>query len=162
VWKDHIFLTSAEGNDIIVMAVSTRGQVLWKAKLGTGNNRAYRRDEANQASPSPSTDGQHVYAMAGTGDLACFDFDGKQIWRVDLQKRYGEFHTNWGMHMTPLLEGDRLYLSLLHTNAWLVIALDKSTGEEVWKVRRDSDAQRECAHSYASPALWRMVPRRIW
>src|SRR5436305_14744640 len=31
VWKDHIFLTSAEGNDIIVMAISTRGQDLWKA-----------------------------------------------------------------------------------------------------------------------------------
>ena len=76
VWKDHIFLTSAEGNDIIVMAVSTGGQVLWKAKLGTGNH-AYRRDEANQASPSPSTDGRYVYAMAGTGDLAAFDFDGK-------------------------------------------------------------------------------------
>jgi outer membrane protein assembly factor BamB len=154
VWKDHIFLTSALGNDIIVMAISTRGQVFWKAKLGTGN-RAYRRDEANQASPSPSTDGRYVYAMAGTGDLAAFDFDGKQVWHVDLQERYGEFHTNWGMHMTPLLEGDRLYLSLLHTNAWLVIALDKLTGEEVWKVRRDSDARRECAHSYASPALWR-------
>jgi outer membrane protein assembly factor BamB len=155
VWKDHIFLTSAEGNDIIVMAISTRGHVLWKAKLGTGNNRAYRRDEANQASPSLSTDGRYVYGMAGTGDLAAFDFDGKPIWHVDLQKRYGEFQTNWGMHMTPLLEGDRLYLSLLHTNAWLVIALEKSTGEEVWKVRRDSDAHRECAHSYASPALWR-------
>src|SRR5262249_47301414 len=77
VWKAHIFLTSAEGNDIIVMAVSPAGQVLWKTKLATGNH-AYRRDEANQASASSSTDGQYVYAMAGTRDLAAFDFDGKE------------------------------------------------------------------------------------
>jgi outer membrane protein assembly factor BamB len=35
-----------------------------------------------------------------------------------------------------------------------VIALEKATGKEVWKVARKSDAVAECEHSYASPALW--------
>src|SRR5439155_6907672 len=66
---------------------------------------------------------------------------------------YGKFNIQWGMHVTPLLHGDRLYLSLLHSGGWWVIALDKATGTEVWKIRRESDAQRECEQAYASPCL---------
>jgi outer membrane protein assembly factor BamB len=58
------------------------------------------------------------------------------------------------MHVTPVLSGDRLYLSLLHSGGWWVIALDKATGKEIWKVKRDSDARQECEQAYASPCLW--------
>src|SRR5581483_18801 len=76
------------------------------------------------------------------------------IWRCNLQERYGTFKQNWGgIHMSPLLSGDRLYLSLLHANGAWVIALDKATGNEVWKVERKSDATRESKESYASPIL---------
>jgi len=153
IWKDRIFLSSQDGADIVLLCVSTEGKQLWKQKLGTGKSR-FMRDEGNQASPSPSTDGQHVYAFAGTGDFACFDLDGKEIWRFNAQKRYGEFEIQHGIHVTPLLHGDRLYLSLLHSGAWVVIAIDKSTGKEVWKIERDSDAEAENEQAYASPCLW--------
>ena len=42
----------------------------------------------------------------------------------------------------------------MHDNGQLVIALDKATGSEVWKVTRKSDGRAECLHSYASPTLW--------
>ncbi len=153
IWNDRIFLTSQDGRDIVLLCISTEGKQLWKQKLGTGN-RKFMYDEGNQASPSPSTDGQHVYAFAGTGDFACFDFDGKEVWRFSAQKRYGEFEIQHGMHVTPLLHGDRLYLALLHSGAWVVMAIDKSTGKEVWKIERDSDAEAENEHAYASPCLW--------
>src|SRR5437667_2129974 len=153
IWNDRIFLTSQDGSDIVLLCVSTEGKQLWKQKLGTGN-RKFMYDEGNQASPSPSTDGQHVYAFAGTGDFACFDFDGKEIWRFNSQKRYGEFDIQHGMHVTPLLHGDRLYHSLLHSGAWVVTAIDKTTGKDVWKIERDSDAEGENEQAYASPVLW--------
>jgi outer membrane protein assembly factor BamB len=59
------------------------------------------------------------------------------------------------MHTTPLLDRDRLYLQLIHSGGARVVALDKATGAEVWKVDRPSDAEAECEHSYASPCLWR-------
>src|SRR5262249_26147573 len=99
-------------------------------------------------------DGQHVYAFAGTGDFACFDFQGKEAWRFNAQERYGKFRIQHGMHVTPLLHGDRLYLSLLHSGGWWIVAIDKWTGKEAWKVKRDSDATAENEHSYASPSLW--------
>ena len=156
VWGDRIFLTSQDGGDLVLLCIDTKGKQIWKRKLGTGRARygAFTRDEGNQASPSPSTDGKHVYVFAGTGDFACFNFDGQEIWRFNAQERYGKFRIQHGMHVTPLLHGDRLYLSLLHSGGWWVIAIDKATGKDVWKVKRNSDATDECEQSYASPSLW--------
>jgi outer membrane protein assembly factor BamB len=154
VWEDRIFLTSAEGNDLVLLCVNTSGQLLWKRTVGTGN-KVVRGDEGNSASPSPSTDGQHVWVFMSTGDLACYDFEGNEIWKSNLQERYGEFKMFFVMSSTPLLDGDRLYLQLIHSNAWLVLALDKATGREIWKHDRESDAQAECEHSYASPFIYR-------
>jgi len=42
----------------------------------------------------------------------------------------------------------------MHSGGAWVIALDKATGKDVWKVKRESDARVECEHSYASPVLW--------
>jgi outer membrane protein assembly factor BamB len=153
VWADRIFLTSGDGKDVVLLCVSTSGKELWKRKLGSAGART-RGDEGNSASASPSTDGTHVYAFAGSGDLACFDFDGKVVWKFNVQDRYGRFQIQFGMHTTPLLYRDRLYLQLIHSGGAWVIALDKATGKEVWKVERKSDGHDECEHSYASPALW--------
>src|SRR5262245_14301853 len=107
------------------------------------------------ASPPPSTDGKHVLAYFGNGDFVCFDFEGKEVWKFNAQERYGKFKIMHGMHTTPLLDGDRLYFQLLHSGAWLVIALDKATGKDIWKIERKSDAEGENEHSYASPVIWR-------
>jgi outer membrane protein assembly factor BamB len=154
IWGERIFLTSQDGNDLVLMCVSTKGKVLWKRKLGTGN-RIARGDEGNGASASPSTDGKHVYAFVGSGELGCFDFKGKQIWKIDTQERYGKFNIQYGMHSTPLLYGDRLYLQLIHSGGAWVVAINKANGKDVWKVERKSDGHDECEHSYASPCIWR-------
>jgi outer membrane protein assembly factor BamB len=153
IWEDRIFLTSADGADVVLLCIGTDGKGLWKRKFGTGEKH-FRHEEGNQASPSPSTDGRHVYAFAGTGDFVCFDFDGKEVWHFNAQDRYGQFKIQFGMHVTPLLHGDRLYLALLHMGGMWVIALDKATGNEVWKVERPTDGVWEGRQSYASPCLW--------
>src|SRR5262245_52556108 len=66
VWGEHIFLTSEDGRDLVGLCVSTAGKELWRVKLGAGNGRA-RADEGNGASPSPSTDGKHVWFFVGSG-----------------------------------------------------------------------------------------------
>jgi outer membrane protein assembly factor BamB len=154
VWGDRIFLTSADGNDMVLVCAGTDGKLLWKRKLGTGG-RSFMRGEGNEASASPCTDGTHVWAFAGTGDLACFDLAGNEVWKFNAQDRYGKFRIQHGMHTTPLLHGDRLYVFLLHTDGQWVLALDKTTGKEVWKVTRPTDGRGEGQHSYASPFLWR-------
>jgi outer membrane protein assembly factor BamB len=156
VWGDHVFLTSADagGDELMLLAVDTSGEVRWRRSLG-GDNYDARQGESNAASPSPSTDGERVWVFLGSGLLASYDFDGNELWRTDVEKRYGEFKTYFGMSVTPLLDGDRLYLSLIHDNAQLVVALDKNDGSEIWRHERKTDARAECLHSYASPVIYR-------
>src|SRR5262245_44233586 len=62
VWEDRIFLTSADGDDLLLMCVGTDGKEQWRQKLSSGD-RHVRGDEGNAASNSPCTDGKHVWAM---------------------------------------------------------------------------------------------------
>ncbi|MYA98969.1 PQQ-binding-like beta-propeller repeat protein, partial [Candidatus Poribacteria bacterium] len=158
IWEDKIFLTSAEGDALVLMCISTEGKELWKRTLGHGN-RDVRGGEGNSAAPSPVTDGEHVWAFIGTGDLACYDFEGNQVWHTNLAERYGSFNLYFVMSTTPLLDKDRLYFQLIHSNAWVVLALDKMTGEEIWKHNRDSDATEECEQAYTSPIIYRDAQR---
>src|SRR5262249_14019305 len=67
---------------------------------------------------------------------------------------YGAFDILHGLHSTPLLHGGRLYLTLLHANGHWIVALDKATGQEIWKIERKSDAVGVAREAYASPCLW--------
>ena len=158
IWENKIFLTSAEGDTLVLMCISTEGEELWKRTLGQGNH-VVRGGEGNSAAPSPVTDGEHVWAFLGTGDLACYDFEGNRVWHTNLADRYGEFNLYFVMATTPLLDKDRLYFQLIHSNAWVVLALEKMTGNEIWKHNRDSDATAECEQAYTSPILYRDAER---
>ncbi len=158
VWEDKIFLTSADGNALVLMCISAEGVELWKRTIARGNQ-VVRRGEGNSAAPSPTTDGEHVWAFFGTGDLVCYDFQGNEVWHTNIAERYGRFNLYFVMASTPLLDKDRLYMHLIHSNAWLVLALDKMTGDEIWKHQRDSDATEECEHAYTSPILYRDAER---
>lgn len=163
IWDDRIFATSSEGNDLVVLCLNTaNGKVLWKQTVGTGNQDA-RAGEGNSASPSPSTDGKHVWVFFGTGILACYTVDGAEVWKFDVGKRFGEIDIQFGMTSTPVVDGDALYLQLIHgkmrrddnTRTGKVIKLNKATGETVWEIDRVTDAQFECKHSYASPFIYK-------
>lgn len=160
VWDQHIFLTSVDSAGVLTLAAyDLAGKQRWSKLVASGNKDA-RGDEGNSASPSPVTDGKFVWTFMGTGDLACFDFDGKAIWKVNLQDRYGKFDIQFGMTSTPVLDGDALYMQLIHgdgnpkTREAIVVALHKTTGEQLWKVDRPSDGRAENEHSYASPIIY--------
>ncbi len=155
IWGDQIFLTSSKaGGDLLLISVNTQGQQLWEVRV-SGGDQAVRGDEGNSASPSPVTDGEHVWSFMANGVLGCYDFEGREVWKFNLQDRYGPFSIAFGMTSTPVLDGNRLYMQLLHSKAALVLALDKKTGKEIWHQKRESDARAECEHSYASPVLYR-------
>ena len=105
------------------------GEVLWKRSLG-GSNRQLMKQ--NMSSPSPVTDGEHVWVMTGTGILKSFDFKGKEIWSRDIQADYGEFGLMWGYASSPLLYNDNLYVQVLHgmktNDPSYLLGIDPATG----------------------------------
>jgi outer membrane protein assembly factor BamB len=157
IWGDRLFLTSAggpEGKDLLLLCVGTDGRERWQRRLGTAGRTSIMRGEGNEASASPSTDGKHVWAFVASGDLACFDLDGKEAWHFNVQDRYGRFRIQHGLHSTPVLHQGRLFLSLQHATAHWLIALDAATGKEVWKTERQTDARGESKECYTTPCLW--------
>jgi outer membrane protein assembly factor BamB len=159
VWDDNIFLTSTSDADLVLLCFGTDGKQRWSRLIGQGNKDA-RGDEGNSASPSPITDGVHVWAFIGTGKLVCYTVGGALVWEADLQERYGKFDIAFGMSATPVLHQGRLFVQLIHgdgkpeTQEAMVVAVDASTGEPQWATERVTGASRENEHSYASPILY--------
>ena len=160
VWDDTVFVTSVVDQDSIWLhCIGNDGSELWRRQLKGTNQPS--RDGGNAASPSPSTDGAHVWAMSTAGFVECFDFEGNPVWSVDLQERYGEFKIQFGMTSTAVLDDGRLYLQLIHgemgdrssTSVGTIVALDADSGKELWKQERATEATSENKHSYASPIV---------
>jgi outer membrane protein assembly factor BamB len=154
VWGDRIFLTSSRKNDVVLLCVRADGKLLWERTLAREAPAASKKAEGNEGAASPSTDGKHVYTFDWSGTVACHDFEGRQVWKFNAQERYGKFEALHGAHSSPFLHGGRLYLALLHANGHWVIALDKATGVEAWKVARKTDAVGVSREAYSSPCLW--------
>jgi outer membrane protein assembly factor BamB len=154
VWDNRIFLTSEAEQGLVLLCVSADGKELWTKPLSTIKGRRARGDEGCAASASPCTDGKHVYSFVGTGDFACHDFDGKEIWHFNAQERYGKFDIQFGLTSTPVLHQGKLYWQLIHSGGNYVICLDAATGKNIWKIDRASDGHSENEHSYASAQLW--------
>ncbi|MFO0919896.1 MAG: PQQ-binding-like beta-propeller repeat protein [Planctomycetaceae bacterium] len=160
VWDDRIFLTSVDSEGrLLLMAVSTEGKEVWRRTLAVGN-KVVRGDEGNSASPSPVTDGKYVWAMMAQGTLACFDFNGEEIWKFNVEERYGKLNIAFGLTSSPVLDDGVLYLQMIHgegdpkTREACVVALTAATGQQIWRVDRPSDGEAENEHSYASPIMY--------
>lgn len=143
------------GQDLLIMCLSkTDGKILWQHKLDEGNKLWLK---GNNTSPSPVTDGSHLWVVTGTGAVTCLDMDGHSIWQVMLQDKYGPFGQNWGYASSPLLHDGKLILEVLHgmhtDDASYVVAFDAKTGEELWHQERPTDAPREAPDAYTTPLL---------
>src|SRR5436190_6214936 len=76
-----------------------------------------------------ATDGERVIASLGSAGLLCVDFAGKELWKKDL----GEFIHIWGNASSPVIHGDLVYLWCGPGEHQFLIALNKKTGEKVWR-----------------------------
>lgn len=124
------------------------GQRAWEFRLTAEGPLAGVHDKHNLASPSPVTDGKMVYAWFGTGQLVALDIAGKVVWQRHLGKEIAPFEINWGHASSPALHGDLLILLCDHEPASYLLALDKRTGKERWKVDRGKGRA-----SYSTPTV---------
>jgi outer membrane protein assembly factor BamB len=82
---------------------------------------------------TPTVAGGKVYTLGAMGDLHCLDADsGKLIWQKDLKKEYGIPAPNWGFCGHPLVDGQKLFVTVGGEGSVLV-AFDKDTGKEIWR-----------------------------
>lgn len=143
------------GQEILLLCLSREtGEELWRRQYDQGNQIQMKH---NSSSPTPVSDGKHVWAISGNGMVACFDFAGNEKWKFDIVKTYGKIGTNFGYGSSPLLLDGKLIVQVLHgmktDDPSYVFALDAGTGKVLWRVERPTDAPRETPDAYTTPAL---------
>jgi outer membrane protein assembly factor BamB len=176
IWGDAVFLTShVDDHDLLLLKINKQtGRIEWTRQVGTGSclrgepgsyrgRQKFHRDH-NLATPSPVTDGRLVVVHFGNGDLAAYDFAGKQLWKRNLQEDYGRYTIWWGHANSPVLYKD-LVISVCMQDSCsdiqdqpapsYVVAHDKQTGRQVWKTMRMTDATRESCDAYTTPIFRR-------
>jgi hypothetical protein len=79
-------------------------------------------------------DGKHVIAFFGSRGVYCYTHDGQLVWQKDLGKL--TMYNTFGEGAWPALDGDKLILVLDHQGESFLLALDKSTGRELWRTPR--------------------------
>lgn len=152
VWEDRIVVTYGVDGQNAVGCFDRRGQQLWQKTLGKevpGKNK-----KATGSNPSPVTDGEHIFAYFKSGDLAAFDFDGKLVWQLNLQKEYGEDTLWWDLGTSPVLTKDNVVVAVMQTGPSYLVAINKKSGKVAWKQDRNLDAPEEAAQAYSTPVVF--------
>ncbi len=126
------------------------GELLWQTSIFFGN-RGKVNTYNTRATPTPATDGRHVF-VSFDGILAAVGFDGRIVWKQDIDPDYYK-HAHYGVASSPIVAGDAVILLQdretgdAPDTGWIA-AFDKQTGDQLWRDEWD----HTCC-SYTTPLL---------
>ncbi|QDU40480.1 outer membrane biogenesis protein BamB [Maioricimonas rarisocia] len=112
------------------------GDLLWERTAVEATPHQGTHSTNGFASASPCTDGKHVYAHFGSRGLYCYTMDGDLKWKRDDLGRM-ETRNGFGEGSSPTLVEDKIIVPWDHEGQSYLFALDKRSGETIWRVERD-------------------------
>jgi outer membrane protein assembly factor BamB len=139
IWGNQIWLTTAkaDGTQLFAICVDREtGKIVHDIKLFEVANPAFCHPFNSYASPTPAIEEGRVYIHFGTYGTACLDTaTGQTLWsRRDLPCDHWR-----GPGSSPILYGESLFVAFDGHDVQYVVALDKKTGQTIWKRERDID-----------------------
>jgi outer membrane protein assembly factor BamB len=154
VWGDRVFVTGPLDNGArrtLMCFDRADGRLAWQREVHfEGTERTHATNP--YCSASPVTDGQRVVVWHGSAGMFAYDFQGNELWRRDL----GPFDHIWGNAASPVIEGDLVLANLGPGPQSTLLAVDKQTGQDAWRVEltdaRGKDAD-EWKGSWSTPVL---------
>ena len=153
LWNNRVFLCGADENRRMVYCFDgDTGKVIWQEPVphlpspdGTELEEAY--EDTGLSAPTMATNGQQVFALFATGDLAAFDFDGRKLWAKNL----GTPDSIYGFSTSLMTHEGRLIVQYDQgepdDEKSKMFAIEGFTGEVVWEITRP------VANSWSSPIL---------
>jgi outer membrane protein assembly factor BamB len=146
-----IYITGNKDADDVLFALDMNGKILWQTVIG----RAWKQSNP-ESRATPVIEGSKVYTCSGFGDLACIDAaTGKTIWTNKASEANKGTYGTWGIAEALLLDGDKVYYSPGGPET-MTIALDKTTGNVIWKSESLNDKP-----GYVSPILINYAGRKM-
>ncbi len=140
-----------DGRDIVFLVSAFNrgdGSVAWEYEVAAEGELPHGHQKTNMASPSATSDGERVYAWFATGQLVALDMRGEPVWERHLARDYGTYEIVWGHSSSPTVYEDLLILQCDHEPASYLLALDRRTSEERWKVDRGAGLR-----SFSTPVV---------
>ena len=127
------------------------GKLRWKQEVHRGKPEMPRHIKNNYAPETQVTDGKMVYSYFGDVGLFAHDMDGKPRWK----RSWGGFKTanNWGSAASPALHEDRIIVVNDNDEKSFIEALNKTTGESLWRVDRVETS------NWSTPYVWKHAAR---
>jgi outer membrane protein assembly factor BamB len=130
-------LPQVEHEFVLLCLERGTGRVLWqRTAVKAVPHQGHRPGEGTFANESPVTDGHHVIAYFGSRGIFCYDLSGNLVWKKDLGVKLDIFH-EYGEGTSPVLDGNMLLIKADHEGTSFFLALNKNTGEQIWRVARD-------------------------
>jgi outer membrane protein assembly factor BamB len=136
---DGLSIADADDKDEYVVCFNLAdGAFVWKAKIGPAWNSGQSDWQSSRS--TPTVDGDLLYTLSPHGDLVCLESaTGKEVWRKHMEKDLGgKKGDGWGYSESVLIDGDKLVCTPGGESATMV-ALNKKTGEEIWKAASPGD-----------------------
>lgn len=142
---ERVFVQGMVNRESVVTSLNRAdGRRLWTTTLGA----AGRNDRGSGPRATPTVDGDRVYVLTESGDLACLRIaDGDVLWRRNILREFRGRNIGWLISESPLVDGDLVVVTPGGRNAGMV-ALDKLSGATIWTSRDLSDEA-----GYASPVV---------
>lgn len=133
----------AGGRERVLCLDESSGEILWKHEYPV----SYAISYPTGPRCTPTVDDDHVYTLGAEGNLICFVGNtGEVKWSKNLPVSYDTKTALWGYAAHPLVDGNRL-ITLAGGAGTHAVALDKVTGEEVWRSGTASE------QGYSPPAI---------
>ena len=130
---------------------SNTGKIIWEGTAHSGKPRTTVNRNNTYASETPVTDGERVIAYFGNTGLYCYDMSGKPLWSKDLGAY--KMQMGWGTGSSPVLHGDRVFIQCDNDEKSFLVALDKKTGDQLWRLERDEKS------NWSTPYIWKNKQR---
>ncbi len=124
----------------------TTGKIVWEQTASEGVPAKPHHIKNTLASETPTTDGERLYVLFGNLGLFCYSLDGRPLWKVPIPARNTKY--GWGTSMSPVVFGERVYYADDNEEKSSLVAVDKRTGKEVWRVSRREQT------NYSTPHIW--------
>lgn len=131
--------------EAIVCWDADTGQELWRHRYPA----RFQHEFGNGPRSTPSIDGTRLYAVGATGVMTCLDISAsppRVVWTKPLLAEFGTDNLKWGTSVSPLVDGDLVYVNPGGPGGRSLVALDKLTGAVRWQALDD-------AASNSSPVL---------
>ena len=139
VWGKQIWLTTAteDGKHLFAICVDKdSGKIVHDLKLFEVAEPQFAHKFNTYGSPTPAIEEGRVYITFGSPGTACLDTaTGKVVWqRTDFVCNHFR-----GAGSSPVIYKDLLLMNFDGSDYQFVVALNKKTGETVWKTDRSID-----------------------